>query len=449
MEPTPASPWQPDRRWADPLIALLATLALLAAGFSLMSKHRRAARPTERASLQGRMLEPLLSAPQLLGARLPIRGESLAKAKTQLTEPWDRALLSVLTAESGDLATARDLALGPQSPQGAWGDHFHAAWTAAYEHGPLPDATLRPELGRRLGNGYAAALLEARLVDRTGGNGEALRKSAREALLLRLLALGAFGLLATGLGLGGLVFAIYLIATRQVPPPQPLPAWGLSGRGAALVLLTWFLLFFLAGNLAALVMLPFPHLRWVAVPLGYGIHAFGGLTLLCRAEGISFRELWRRVAPPPVGRNLAWGFAFLALAVGLVFGLSLILSPILKSDQSPQRELVDLLRGLHGWGPTVAMFLVVAGLAPFFEETLFRGFLLPVLARRWPMAWALLGSALLFGAIHLQPLGLPTLSALGLVLGLAMRRTGSLWTPILVHACWNGSVFILMRVLAA
>jgi len=448
----PASPWQPDRRWADPLIALLATLALLAAMFTLLTKHTRAQRPAERASLQGRMMEPLLSAPRLLGGRIPSlgerRGDPLAKARTQLTEPWDRALLSVLVAESGDLPTARDLALGPKGPQGLWGDRFRTAWAAAYGQGPLPDPALRPELGRRLGNGYAAALLEARLLDREGGNGEALRKTAREALFLRLLALGAFGLLVTGLGLGGLVLAAYLIATRKVPPPRPLPAWGLSGRGAVLVLLAWFLLFILAGNLAAILMLPFPHLRWVAVPVGYGIHAAGGLALLCRAEGIPFRELWRRVAPPPVGRNLAWGLAFLALAVTLVMGLSLVLGPFLKSDQSPQRELVDLLRGLSGWGPTVAMFLVVAGLAPFFEETLFRGFLLPVLARRWPMAWALVGSALLFGAIHLQPLGLPTLSALGLVLGQAMRRTGSLWTPILVHACWNGSVFILMRVLA-
>ena len=449
----PTSPWQPDRRWADPLIALLATLALLAAGFTLLSKHSRSARPAERASLQGRMMEPLLSAPRLLGARLPglaeDPGRSLAKAQAQLTEPWDRALLSVLAADSGDPTAARDLALGPKGPQGLWGDRFRAAWSAAYEHGPLPDPAVRPELGRRLGNGYAAALLEARLLDRQGGDGEALRKAAREALFLRLLALGTFGLLVTGLGLGGLAFAIYLIATRKVPPPRPLPAWGLSGRAVALVLLAWFLLFFLAGNLAALLMLPFPGLRWVAVPLGYGLHAAGGLALICRAEGIPFRELWRRVAPPPVGRSLAWGFAFLALAVCLVMGLALALSPVLKPDQSPQRELVDLLRGLNGWGPTVAMFLVVAGLAPFFEETLFRGFLLPVLARRGSMTWALLGSALLFGAIHLQPLGLPTLSALGLVLGLAMRRTGSLWTPILVHACWNGSVFILMRVLAA
>jgi membrane protease YdiL (CAAX protease family) len=64
------------------------------------------------------------------------------------------------------------------------------------------------------------------------------------------------------------------------------------------------------------------------------------------------------------------------------------------------------------------------------------------------MALALAASALLFGAIHLQPAGLPTLSTLGLVMGLAMRHTSNLRTPILVHACWNGCLFLLMRAFA-
>lgn len=446
MDATSATPWQPDRRWADPLIALLAALALLAASLTLVSKQARAGRPAGQASLQGRMLEPLLSAPRLLGTQVPLRGVSLARAQATVTEPWDRALLSVLAAEQGDLATGRNLAAAPQGP---WGDRFRAAWAAAYDHGPLPDPAFPPELARRLGNGYAAALLASRLADREGGNGEAQRKAAREALLYRVAALGAFGFLVAGLGLAGVIVGLYLLATRKAPLPQPLPEWRLSGRAAALVLLAWFLLFFLAGNAAALLMAPFPRFRWMAVPLGYSLHAAGGLALICRAEGLTPRALWHRLTPPPIGRALAWGPGFLALAVALVMGLALLLGPFLKSSEAPQRELVELLQGLNGWGPTVTMFLVVAGLAPLFEETLFRGFLLPVLARRWPMAWALLASAFLFGAIHLQPLGLPTLSALGLVLGLAMRRTGSLWTAILVHGCWNGAVFILMRTLGA
>ena len=93
----------------------------------------------------------------------------------------------------------------------------------------------------------------------------------------------------------------------------------------------------------------------------------------------------------------------------------------------------------------MTIFLTVSFLAPAFEETLFRGFLLPWLSTRWGKGWALAASSLLFGAIHLAPGGLPTLSTLGLVLGLAYLRTGDLRVCILVHGIWNGAVFLFTR----
>ena len=132
----------------------------------------------------------------------------------------------------------------------------------------------------------------------------------------------------------------------------------------------------------------------------------------------------------------------------LVLAVALVTGPLLSPDQSPQRDLQELLRSLRGWLPNLALFLTVALLAPCFEELLFRGFLLPVLAQRQRLVLALVLSALLFGAIHLQPAGLPPLRTLGLVLGLAMRQTGSLRTPILIHACWNGTQFLLLRAFA-
>jgi len=266
--------------------------------------------------------------------------------------------------------------------------------------------------------------------------------------MIRLLGAGLLGLLVLGLAGGGLVVGTYLLATRGHPLPRPLPEWAMSGRAALLVLLTWFLGFFLAGNLAPLLLAPFPGIRWAAVPLGYLLHASLGFRLLCWAEGLSPRDLWRRVAPGPVGHDAAWGGAFLGLAVLLVIAVALTSNLILKPDQSPQRELQDLLRGLSGWMPSLLLFLTVAGLGPLWEELLFRGFLLPVLAQRQRMSLALIVSALTFGAIHLQPLGLPVLSTLGWVLGLAMRHTGSLRTPVLVHACWNGCIYLLMRAFA-
>ncbi len=440
------APWHPDRRWADPLIALLALLALMAAGFTLLARKQAARRPAERASLQGRLTEVALAGPGLLtGSKR--KAPEWAKAEAQLTEPWDRALLAVLKAESAAPAGEAAIWIDAVAPAGAANLGFRRVCLAAYAGAPMPDRADREEISRRLGQGFGADLLEARLRDREGG-GEALRVQARSALLARLAGLGLLGLLVLGGAAGGLAVGLYLGVTRGKVPPPALPSWGLSGRAAALVLLGWFLAFFVAGNLAGLLLLPWPGLRWLAVPLGYALHAGFGLRLLCWAEGLSFSALWRRVAPGRIGRDLAWGGAFLALAIFLVLTVAMASSLLLKPEQSPQRDLQELLRGLSGWFPNLALFLTVAGLAPFFEELLFRGFLLPVLARSQRMIVALTLSALLFGAIHLQPAGLPVLGTLGFALGLAMHHTGSLRAPLLVHACWNGSLFLLMRAFA-
>jgi membrane protease YdiL (CAAX protease family) len=442
----PRTSWHPDRSWADPLITLLALLALLAAGFTLRARQAGAQRPAERASLQGRMLEVALAGPRLL-VRREVVAKDWAKAETQLKEPWDRALLAVLRAELND---GNGNAVCPPvtvTPAGTPGDRFRRVCLAAYAGAPLPARTDRDEVHRRLGNGYAADLLEARLLDREG-RGEDLRTQARRALTIRLAGVGLLGTLALGMATGGLALGIYLLATRKTTLPPPLPEWSLSGRAATLVLLGWFLAFFLSGSLVAPLLAPWPGLRWLALPLGYLLHATFGLGLLCRAEGITPAALWRRVAPGPLRHDLAWGGGYLALAVLLVFAVALASTVVLRPEQSPQRDLQELLRSLSGWAPNLALFFTVAGLAPAFEELLFRGFLLPVLARGGRMAAALAISALLFGAIHLQPLGLPVLCTLGLVMGLAMRQTGSLRTPILVHASWNGCLFLLMRAFA-
>jgi hypothetical protein len=446
MRQSPHEPWNPHRSWADPLITLLALLALMAAWSALSARKEALKRPSGRVSLQGRLAEVALIGPGLLPGHRP-GAPDWTQVEAQLKEPWDRAMLAVLKAEQGNHGAEGGAWIDQATPTGPGGQAFRRISLAAYANGPLPGPADREDIRRRLGNGFAAALLEARLLDREG-KGEALRAQAKSALKTRLVLLGLFGLLVLATGTAGLVVGIHLMGTRREAPAQPLPEWSLSGRAAILVLLIWFLAFFLASTLVGTILHSWPGTRWLAGPLAYALHAGVGVALLSRAEGISLAQLWRRVAPDPMGRDLVWGLAFLALAVLLVLTVALVSGWVLPPDQNPQRDLQELLRGLSGWGPSVVMFLTVAGLAPCFEELLFRGFLLPVLAQRQPFAVALIASALIFGAIHLQPAGLPILSTLGVVLGLAVRHTGSLRTPILVHACWNGGLFLLIRIFA-
>lgn len=413
----------------DPLLLILALLALLGVGLSL--NHRLKPAPPAGTTRALKALELQLGLGQRLEAYRPGLARTFAAAGRDLTAPWDRAAWAVDAREAGDADLAESLRHG--APAGPQGEAFAAAWAAAYEDGPLPAAVPPPLAGTR-----AAVLLENRL-------------RARQALpalpvpqpdLGRLLLLGA---LVSLLLLGGGVTVIVLLITHRRPMP-PQPAWGMDGRAALLVVLGWLVGYFVLSTAGVAALQALPQGRLWALPLGYLGHAAFGTWLLMRVEGLSFRGLLARVAPRARARRaLAWAPAFVGLAVLTIFFVGVAMAPFLKGRPNPQQEVQDLLASAQGWPIQAALFLTIAVLAPCFEELMFRGFLLPWAAPRWGGGRALAFSSLLFGFIHLQPWALPTLASLGLVLGLAVRRGGSLWTSILVHGCWNASIFVLMR----
>lgn len=87
------------------------------------------------------------------------------------------------------------------------------------------------------------------------------------------------------------------------------------------------------------------------------------------------------------------------------------------------------------WG---VLFLLVG----FFEEFMFRGYTLYYLSRGvgfWPAAWIL---SILFGALHLANQGEAWLGGLaagviGLFFCFTLRRTGTLWFAVGMHASWD------------
>lgn len=88
-----------------------------------------------------------------------------------------------------------------------------------------------------------------------------------------------------------------------------------------------------------------------------------------------------------------------------------------------------------GWA---GFFLVVA----IFEESLFRGYLLYTLTRGIGFWWGALLINCLFGYSHginagETPVGLFSAGAVGLVLCLSLRYTGSLWWALGFHAAWD------------
>jgi membrane protease YdiL (CAAX protease family) len=102
-------------------------------------------------------------------------------------------------------------------------------------------------------------------------------------------------------------------------------------------------------------------------------------------------------------------------------------------------------RGIFYFGVMWALTFLAVG---FAEEFLFRGYALATLTDGvgfWPAAIIL---SIVFGAVHLQNLGENPTGALsaglvGLLLCFSLRRTGSLWFAIGLHAAWDyGESFV-------
>lgn len=452
MDEARATPWNPDRRWADPLITLLLLASLLSIWGIFAAQNAPRPEP-QRPGLQAR-------AQELGRAALVVAHSSRALKPLEATAGnyyWDRALLALLAAERGDLSRGQTLAKEAHQRSESASAAFLRCWQAAYEEGPLPTEAEIELIRRPLGEGFAYWSLRARLAERASQPSEPFRSQARAWALPRLAALGAGTFATLTLGLSGLVAAGLFFFTKKGPRPMlPLPVFAMPWRALVLALLGWFLAMRASGLVAAVCLSIVPLPRIMALPIAYGFHVAVGGWLLLKAEGITLREARRRSTPGTLSRALGWAVPFLGIAIATVVLVGLLASPLTRNAAPPQRELMDIISGLRHPLAVGVLLLTIGGLAPIFEEWVFRGILLPWLGPRmaerfgtkggWGLA--ILGSGLAFGAMHLQPAGLPTLASLGLVLGWAVVRTGNLWTAIAIHACWNTGVFLLVRTLA-
>lgn len=100
--------------------------------------------------------------------------------------------------------------------------------------------------------------------------------------------------------------------------------------------------------------------------------------------------------------------------------------------------------------PSVAVLTAIfaVSLGPLMEELFFRGFLYPVLARRWGLFAAIAITSVAFGLIHGAQLafspGLVLIVFLvGLTLTVVRAKTGSVASSLVVHLSYNSTLVIL------
>jgi membrane protease YdiL (CAAX protease family) len=136
-----------------------------------------------------------------------------------------------------------------------------------------------------------------------------------------------------------------------------------------------------------------------------------------------------------------WPFLGVGLAMQFVFVFLERFLPFPK-----QTPFDDLLQR-HTAIVLISIFAVTFG--PFMEELFFRGFLYPVLARRFGMIAGIFVTALGFGLMHASQYGYSWASVLliclvGVVLGVVRATKDSVGAGFLVHMAYNGTIAVAM-----
>jgi len=316
-----------------------------------------------------------------------------------------------------------------------------------------PDLTLPPA--------PLSPLQQRLLCQRQGGSPErCIDLPAAQAALHRLLLISLAPVLLMLLGAGLLGRQLWLLWRRRMPAPPPLLGPPLSLVQVTLVVAGGFVVL---GELLVPLLLS-PVVGWLLQPLAaqplllqatsvlllYGLLMISPLLLLVLAL--------RPLREPPAGGWLQWRWrpwpsllmrasAQLLMVLPLV-ALSGWLLQHLWADPSGSNPLLEMV--LSNSSPQALLLLASTALvlAPLFEETLFRGVLLPVLAQHWGPAWGIVLSAACFALAHLSLGELVPLFVLGLGLGWLRLQSGRLGSCALMHSLWNALTFANLLLLA-
>lgn len=156
------------------------------------------------------------------------------------------------------------------------------------------------------------------------------------------------------------------------------------------------------------------------------------ILIIAYRSRLSFDDLgWRRVNFAAALKSV-----LIVLAATWFVIIAYMITIYYAGITSSNTELVKLLQNPTGMS-LAANILLIAVVAPVVEETLFRGILLGSL-RNYMGEWtAIIISAIVFAALHLDTAGFFSKFALGIGLGYLYRKHQSIYPSMALHAINN------------
>ncbi|MEH1840486.1 MAG: type II CAAX endopeptidase family protein [Nostoc sp.] len=289
-----------------------------------------------------------------------------------------------------------------------------------------------------------------------------VKAAQQESATQAVIKLAVIGTIPTLAALNGLILLIFLFAQRLLKGKASLLAqnadvpWSTPWDGET-ILQVFIVGFFFMGQIFVpllLSLLPIPRpvgdvrLQAFYVLVSYLLVASGALLVLYFSLKRFFPlpEFWFRFRFQD--NWFLWGLGGYCAALPIVVVVSLI-NQQLWQGQGGSNPLLQLALESQD-GVALGIFFSTAAIAaPFFEEILFRGFLLPSLTRYLPVWGAILTSSLLFAIAHLSLSEILPLTALGIVLGVVYTRSRNLLAPMLLHSLWNSGTLLSLFVLGS
>ena len=118
----------------------------------------------------------------------------------------------------------------------------------------------------------------------------------------------------------------------------------------------------------------------------------------------------------------------------------------IKDKEEQAAHLTEVIVSTSSVQGLILNLFIVALVPAIGEELLFRGVLLKLIKDiAHNVHWAVIISALLFSAFHLQFYGFLPRFALGLVLGYLFVITNNLWVPVFIHFINNAAAVIVFN----
>lgn len=293
------------------------------------------------------------------------------------------------------------------------------------------------------------------------------QQEVAQQTLSKLLLITTVPTLGAMIGIGLLItLGIRWLLKKQSAVSQDALAWEVPWTWETIA---WVLIvgFFFAGQvaipgllgLAGRVASSFGITLSLGALVGGRAKAFYTLAYYLLMAGTGLYILYRQVKPfRPLPddwfrltgkRNwVLWGVSGYFVALPLMFVVSLV-NQQLWQGQGGSNPLLQIVLE-EGDPVALALFFFTAAVAaPVFEETLFRGFLLPSLTRYFPVWGAIAASSLVFALAHLSLSEVLPLSVLGIILGIVYTRSRGLLSSMLLHSLWNSITMVGLFILGS